>query len=117
MVVAAVFIMELVFSGLLPSARFSVGFYAGRVLSLITSCIVLILLLEETMRLYAELARSNVLLLLERENKMMNMDAVAASISHELKQPLGSIALDSECARLLIQRPQPDVKQMTRSIG
>ena len=62
MVVAAVFILELVFSGLLPSARFSVGFYAGRVLSLITSCIVLILLLEETMRLYAELARSNVML-------------------------------------------------------
>jgi signal transduction histidine kinase len=117
MVVAAVFIMELVFSGLLPSARFSVGFYAGRVLSLITSCIVLILLLEESMRLYAELARSNVMLLLERENRMMNMEAVAASISHELKQPLGSIALDSESAMLLIQRPQPDVQQMTEVLN
>ncbi len=111
MVVAAVFIMELVFSGLLPSARFSVGFYAGRVLSLITSCIVLILLLEETMRLYAELARSNVMLLLERENKLMNIEAVAASISHELKQPLGSIALNCETAKLLIQASQPDVQQ------
>jgi C4-dicarboxylate-specific signal transduction histidine kinase len=40
------------------------------------------------------------------------MEAVAASISHELKQPLGSIALDSETAKLLIQRPQPDVQQM-----
>ena len=111
MVVAAVFILELVFSGLLPSARFSVGFYAGRVLSLITSCIVLILLLEETMRLYAELARSNVMLMLERENKLMNIEAVAASISHELKQPLGSIVLDSETAKLLIQRSPPDVQQ------
>ena len=111
MVVAAVFILELVFSGLLPSARFSVGFYAGRVLSLITSCIVLILLLEETMRLYAELARSNVMLVLERENKLMNMEAVAASISHELKQPLSSIALNCETAKLLLRRPQPEVQE------
>ena len=112
MVVAAVFIMELVFSGLLPSARFSVGFYAGRVLSLITSCIVLILLLEETMRLYAELARSNVMLMLERENKLMNMEAVAASISHELKQPLGSITLDCETAKILMQRSPPDIPRI-----
>jgi signal transduction histidine kinase len=111
MVVAAVFIVELVFSGLLPSARFSVGFYAGRVLSLITSCIVLILLLEQTMRLYAELAHSNVMLVLERTNKLMNMEAVAASISHELKQPLGSIVLNCETAKLLIQRSQPDAQQ------
>ena len=47
MVVAFVFILELVFSGLLPSARFSVGFYAGRVLSLLTASIVLIVLIEE----------------------------------------------------------------------
>ncbi len=87
MVVAAVFIMELVFSGLLPSVRFSVGFYAGRILSLITSCIVLVLLLKETMRLYAELARSNVMLVLERENRLMTMEAIAASISHELSSP------------------------------
>ena len=111
MVVAAVFIVELIFSGLLPSARFSVGFYAGRVLSLLTSCIVFILLLEETMRLYAELARSNVMLVLERKNKLMSLEAVAASISHELKQPLGSIVLNCETAKLLIQRSQPDVQQ------
>jgi hypothetical protein len=30
-VVAAVFIAELAFSGLVPTVRFSVGFYAGRV--------------------------------------------------------------------------------------
>src|SRR5215212_2871479 len=89
MVVAFVFILELVFSGLLPSARFSVGSYAGRGLSLLTACIVLVVLLEETMRLYAELARSNLMLVLERNNKLMNIEAVASSISHELKQPLG----------------------------
>jgi signal transduction histidine kinase len=109
MVVAAVFVLELVFSGLLPSVRFSVGFYAGRVLSLITSCIVLILLLKETMRLYTELARSNVMLTLERQNKLMTLESVAASISHELKQPLGSIALNCETAKLFVQDPHPKV--------
>jgi hypothetical protein len=48
MVVALVAILEMAFSGLLPTVRFSVGFYAGRVLSLITSSIVLIILVAET---------------------------------------------------------------------
>ncbi|MFL5149957.1 MAG: sensor histidine kinase [Microvirga sp.] len=111
MVVAFVFILELVFSGLLPSARFSVGFYAGRGLSLLTACIVLVVLLEETMRLYAELARSNLMLVLERNNKLMNIEAVASSISHELKQPLGAILLNCETAKILLQRPAPDIGQ------
>jgi hypothetical protein len=42
MVVALVFTVELVFSGLLPTVRFSLGFYAGRVFSIVTSSIVLI---------------------------------------------------------------------------
>src|SRR3954447_341941 len=111
MVVAFVFILELVFSGLLPSARFSVGFYAGRGLSLLTACIVLVVLLEETMRLYAELARSNLMLVLERNNKLMNIEAVASSISHELKQPLGAILLNCETAKILLQRAAPDIGQ------
>ena len=41
----------------------------------------------------------------------MNMEAVAASISHELKQPLGSIALNCETAKLLLHRPQPEVQE------
>ena len=41
-VVAFVAIGELAFSGLIPTVRFSAGFYAGRVYSLITSSIVLI---------------------------------------------------------------------------
>src|SRR5207344_2209495 len=45
MVVVVVSIAELAFGGLLPSVRFSLGFYAGRVLSLITASLVLIVLL------------------------------------------------------------------------
>jgi signal transduction histidine kinase len=58
MLVALASILEMVFSGLLPAVRFSLGFYAGRVLSVILSSILLIVLLAETTRLYARLART-----------------------------------------------------------
>ena len=109
MVVAVVFIGEVAFSGLLPSIRFSAGFYAGRGFSLVTSSIVLIVLLAETMRLYVQLARSNAKLELERNNKLMNMQALASSISHELRQPLGAIMLSSETALLSISRQPPNI--------
>ena len=76
MVVAFVYIGELVFSGLLPSVRFSLGFYAGRVFSIIASSIVLIVLLAETTRLYVLLARSHAKLQREQDNKLMNFEAM-----------------------------------------
>jgi signal transduction histidine kinase len=109
MVVAVVFIGELAFSGLLPSIRFSAGFYAGRAFSLVTSSVVLIALLAETMRLYVRLARSNAMLERERNNKLMNMQALASSISHELRQPLSAIMLNSETALLSISRQPPNL--------
>ena len=102
-VVAAVFIAELAFSGLLPTVRFSVGFYAGRVFSLITSSIVLIILLAETTWLYVHLARSNDVLQRERHNKLMSMEAMAALIAHEVNQPLGSILANVETMQSMLQ--------------
>ena len=114
MVVALVFIGELAFSGLLPSIRFSAGFYAGRAFSLVTSSIVLVVLLAETMRLYVRLARSNAQLERERNNKLMNMQALASAISHELRQPLGAIMLNSETALQSISRQPPNIATANR---
>ena len=114
-VVALVFIAELVFSGLLPSIRFSLGFYVARIFSLITTCIVLIVLLEETARLHVSLAHSNFLIRRERDNKLMSLDAVAASISHEISQPLGAIGMNAEAALLLLGQASPSLETV-RSI-
>ena len=108
MVVALVFIADLVFSGLLPSVRFSLGFYAGRVFSIITSSIVLIVMLAETTRLYMRLARSNAMLRRERDNKLMNLEAMAASISHEIRQPIAAMSANSGAAMRFIQREPVD---------
>lgn len=114
MVVALVFIAELVFSGLLPTVRFSLGFYAGRVCSIVTSSIVLIVLLAETTRLYMRLARSNAMLRREQANKLMNLEAVVSSISHEIRQPIAAISANSAAAIRFIQRDPPDFDE-TRS--
>ena len=59
MIVALSVILEIGIVVLLSPKRFDVGFYAGRLFSLITSTIVLVVLLVETTWLYANLARSN----------------------------------------------------------
>ena len=115
-VVAAVFIGELAFSGLLPTVRFSVGFYAGRVFSLVTSSIVLIILLAETTLLYLHLARSNDLLQRERHNKLMSMEAMAASIAHEITQPIGAALLNSEAALMCLKATPPDIDDSTEAL-
>jgi signal transduction histidine kinase len=111
-VVAAVFIAELAFSGLLPTVRFSVGFYAGRVFSLITSSIVLIILLAETTWLYVHLARSNDVLRRERHEKFASMEAMAALIAHEVSQPLGSILINIETIQSMLQSSTPDISEI-----
>jgi hypothetical protein len=109
MVVALVYMLELAFSGLLPSVRFSAGFYAGRVCSLTTSSIVLIVMLAETTWLYARLARSNAMLRRERNSKLMNLEAMAASIAHEVRQPLTGIATSGQATLRFLGRTPPDL--------
>lgn len=109
-VLAWVSILELAVSGLFPTIRFSLGFYAGRMLSLFTTSIILIILLAETTVLYARVARSNLLLRRERDNKLMSLDAVASSISHEIRQPLGAITASTEAALIYIEKEIPDIQ-------
>jgi signal transduction histidine kinase len=91
MVVALAFVSELIINGLLISARFTLGWYVSRLFSIVTSTIVLVVLLEETTRLYGRLARSNAMLVREQNNRLMTLEALASSISHEVRQPLTAI--------------------------
>ena len=109
MVVALVAILELAFSGLIPTVRFSAGFYAGRAFSLLTASIVLIVLLAETARLYMRLARSNALLRREQNNKLMNLEAMASSIVHEVRQPLTGITASGSATLRFLKKSPPDL--------
>ena len=107
--VALAAILELAFSGLIPTVRFSAGFYAGRAFSLLTASIVLIVLLAETTRLYMRLARSNALLRREQNNKLMNLEAMASSIVHEVRQPLTGITASGSATLRFLKKSPPDL--------
>jgi signal transduction histidine kinase len=128
MVVALAAILEMMLVVLSPN-RFSVGFYAGRLFSLLTSTIVLMVLLEETTRLYASLRNLNETLEervlaeirerleerkraeealnatrseLARATRVMTLGTLAATIAHEINQPLtGIITNAGTCLRML----------------
>jgi PAS domain S-box-containing protein len=61
MVVVLASIVELAITALFGGTRFTLGFYTGRAFSLVTSTLVLTALLAETTRLYARVARANML--------------------------------------------------------
>jgi signal transduction histidine kinase len=111
MVVIVAAISELVLAVALVSTRFSLGYYAGRMFSLVTATTVLVVLLIETARLYARLSRSYAMLQRERDSKLVNIEAVAASIAHELKQPLAGIAISNGAASRWLRGTPPDLEE------
>jgi hypothetical protein len=112
MVVACALIGELA----LTVVRFSLGFYVSRLLSLATSTIVLVILLAETTGLYMRLARTNQMLRREQDHSLMNIEAVVASISHEVKQPLATIVMRSSTALRFLGHVPPDVEKARSSL-
>jgi len=71
---------------------------------------VLAALFAERRESEARLARSNAMLQRERDNKLMNLRAAIASISHEVKQPLSAIALNGAAARTLLESERIDLE-------
>jgi signal transduction histidine kinase len=98
MVVCCAWLLETATATLFVGARYELGWYAGRSFGIAATFVVLLVLLSETLILYANLARSIVRQRNERHARQIAMDAMAASIAHEIRQPLASIALNGETA-------------------
>ena len=93
-------------------SRYSLGFYANRLLSVTVSVVVLIVLLTEAAVLYARLYNAIALLQRERDNRLMSIDAATASIAHEISQPLGAITLNISSASHLLKKTPPDLEEV-----
>ena len=65
-------------------------------------------LLEAEKQRTRELDDSIVLLKRERENKLLNVEAIIASIAHEVRQPLAAIATNGGAARRFFDKTPPD---------
>jgi signal transduction histidine kinase len=111
MVVTLALICELITNSILISARFTFGWYVSRVFAIGTSTIVLAALLQENISMYGRLARSHATLLRERNSKLLNLEALAGAIKHELAQPLATAQLEAETLKLLVEQTPPDQKE------
>jgi signal transduction histidine kinase len=101
---------------ILTPGRFSVAFYAGRSFLVITATVVLVVLLTETMTLYARLAVSIFAQRRERASRMMTMEALAASIAHEINQPLAAVVGNGSAGLRWLDRPVPDLSEARASL-
>jgi len=90
--------------------RFSTGWYCVRVIGFLSSTIVLTVLLYEITALYSRLLRAVLGQRHEREARLMTGDAVAASIAHELRQPLTAMTTTADAGLRFLERsvPNPD---------
>jgi signal transduction histidine kinase len=69
---------------------------------------VLAALFAERRESEARLARSNAMLERERDNKLLNAQAVMAAVAHEIRQPLATIATNATTAVRWLGRTPPD---------
>ena len=90
-------------------ARFSTGWYAVRITSLISSSIVLVVLLYEITALYGGLLSAVLRQRREREARLMTGDAVAASIAHEVRQPLTAMVTTADAGLRFLDRSAPNL--------
>lgn len=77
---------------------------------------VLAALFAERRESEARLARSNALLARERDNKLMNLRAAIASISHEIRQPLTAIVWNGSAARKFLESTPPDLEEVQSAL-
>jgi C4-dicarboxylate-specific signal transduction histidine kinase len=64
-----------------------------------------------------QLTRSNTMLERERDNKLMNAQAVTAAISHEVRQPLAAIAANSGAAVRFLGKTPPDLEEVRAALS
>ncbi len=111
MVVCCTWLLELTIAATLINSRFSLGWYAGQFYALIAATLVLLALLSETTVLYAHLARSIMRQRGDREARQIAVDAMAASIAHEVNQPVTAITFNCDAALDLLAKTPPNIHE------
>src|SRR6266566_3670197 len=111
MVVMCAYVIEICLIAFPVPVRFSFGWYAGRVFGFLSGSLLLFVLLYEITILYAQLLRAVSAQRREREARLMTGDAVAATIAHEVKQPLSGIITGAGAGLRWLDRTTPDLDE------
>ena len=115
MVVMCAYVIEICLISFPSPARFSVGWYAGRIFGVLSGSLVLFVLLYEITTLYARLLRAVLAQRREREARLMTGDALSASIAHEIKQPLSGIITNADAGFSWLDRTTPGLDEAKAS--
>jgi signal transduction histidine kinase len=115
MVMCCAWLAETVVLGYAPG-RFTVRFYGGRIYAFVAVFTVLLILLSETTVLYANLVHSALRRRSGREGRQIAIDTMAASIAHEVSQPVGAIGLNSSAALMALAKTPPDIDEARAAV-
>lgn len=108
-VVLCTLLIEISLLAYISSGRLSFGWWAGRLSGVVSASIVLVVLLAETMTLYARLARSIIAERRARADRLTALGALSATIAHEINQPLASMVTNANAGLRWLERPTPDL--------
>jgi signal transduction histidine kinase len=112
MVVLCTLLIEIILLSYLGGGtRLGVGWWAGRLYGLASASMVLLVLLSETMTLQARLARSVQSERLARESRLTAMEALSASVAHEINQPLASMVTNASAGLQWLDKEVPRIKE------
>ena len=104
--------MELLLISYLGGAvRLSLGWWSGRLFGLAAGGIVLTVLLAETAANYVRLADAARVETRARRNRTEAMEALSASIAHEINQPLSSMVTNANAGLRWLSRPEPQIDE------
>jgi signal transduction histidine kinase len=117
MVMCCALLLEIAMAIMLVTTRYSLGFYASRLSALLATILVLLVLLSETTILHANLARSMIRQRSEREARQAAMDVMAASIAHEINQPLAAIVANGAAGLRWMERSAPDFDEVRAALN
>ncbi len=125
-VVLCAWLCDVALSAILNAGRFDLGFYVGRLYGLSAASFVLIVLLLETIALYARLARSLEAERFERERRLLEMRSelihvsrlselgqMVSALAHEVNQPLAAIGNYVRASQRFIDGNDPEKARST----
>ncbi|MBY5357795.1 two-component sensor histidine kinase [Rhizobium leguminosarum] len=111
MVVMFLYVIEIPLSYYPTPVRFSIDWYAVRIIGFFSSSLVLIVMLYEITTLYARLLRAVRAQRQEREARLVTGEAVAATVAHEVKQPLSGMITSADAGLRFLNRSLPDLEE------
>jgi len=111
LVMSFTWLFEVTLGGLFAGSRYSLGWYTGRTVQVTATYFVLLLLLSETTALYANMVRAAMLRRGARQSRQIAMDMMAASIGHEIRQPLSALIMNGGTG-LHLTKADPNLKEV-----